>query len=695
MTDTGVTRNQLAAEPSLYLRQHANDPVHWYPWNAAALKLAKDLDRPIFLSIGYSACHWCHVMATESFSDPAVAEILNREFISIKVDREERPDLDRVYQVAQQLITQRGGGWPLSMFLTPAGELPFFGGTYFPRAASHGMPAFTDLLIRVSKFYRDDPNKARDQGQSLQAVFDELEPAELANDVVMDTSAADSARQELATRFDPINGGFSEAPKFPNFCVLTRLLEHWRTSANSDEPDVQALYMVALTLKRMAAAGVFDQLGGGFFRYAIDAAWQIPHFEKMMADNAFAMMLYSDLYAASADDDLKQTLIMLSGFMIREFASETGAFHSSLDADSEGVEGGYYLWNRAEINKTLGDQYSLFASAYGVDEPANVARLWHLGRRRDDDYLAETSEQPVHHISQALAESRQRLLDSRKKRTAPVKDTRIITSWNALCACGFARMALACDDTAAAEHAIAVANFLADHHVVDDRLIASSVAGSAGPDGFLDDYAFTLWALLATLELRFDHRLFNFATFCAAGLLDKFEDNERGGFFFTPNNKSPNLHRSRPFNDDALPSGNAMAARALTRFGFLVGEPRYLEAAERTLRAGWVAMRDYPHGHSSLISALGEFQRGTDIVIIRGELEESRNWARAINHLYSPWRMTLALDTNASHDIEFLQTKPGIDEKTVAYVCRGTRCLSPLDNFEDLASELSEVSAGR
>lgn len=695
MTDTSVTRNQLAAEPSLYLRQHANDPVHWYPWNAAALQLAKDLDRPIFLSIGYSACHWCHVMAAESFSDPEVAEILNREFINIKVDREERPDVDRIYQIAQQLITQRGGGWPLNMFLTPAGELPFFGGTYFPQAASHGMPAFSELLIRVAKFYRDDPDKARDQGHALQAVFDELEPSALADNLTMDDSAAKSARQELATRFDPINGGFSQAPKFPNYCMLTRLLEHWRASANSDEPDVQALYMVALTLKRMAAAGVFDQLGGGFFRYATDTAWQIPHFEKMLADNAFALTLYSDLYAASGDNDLKQTLTMLSTFMINEFASDDGVFYTSLDADTEGVEGAYYLWTQAEIAETLGEQYDLFASAFGLDEPANLESSWHLGRRRDNQYLAESNGQTEQQINVALQTSRQRLLELRNRRTAPVRDARVITSWNALCANGFARMALACEDDSAAERAIDIVHYLADRHFVEDRLIASSVAGVPGPDGFLDDYAFTLWALLATLELRFDAKLFAFASLCAERLLSEFEDKQRGGFFFTPNSQAPDLHRSRPFNDDALPSGNAIAARALTRFGFLIGEPRYLNAAERTLRAGWAAMQDYPHGHCSLISALSEFQRGTDVIVIRGELEESRNWARTVNHLYSPWRMTLAVATDASDDIGFLQTKPGAKDKTLAYICRGTRCLMPLESFAELANELSEVTAKR
>jgi hypothetical protein len=360
--------NRLAQETSPYLQQHAHNPVDWYPWGPEALELAKKEGKPILLSVGYSACHWCHVMAHESFEDDTTAGLMNELFVNIKVDREERPDIDRIYQIAQQLITQKNGGWPLTMFLTHEDQRPFFGGTYFPNEARYGMPAFRDLMKRVAEYYRDHQAELREQNHGLMRAFDDLLPPAPPAGLQMSDEPLRTSRQTLSKTFDSNYGGFGGAPKFPHPKMLERLLHDWHATAASEQPDLQALYMATLTLTRMGEGGIYDQLAGGFCRYSVDSHWMIPHFEKMLYDNAGLMSVYAEAAVATGDVYYAQVVAETADWLIRDMQSPEGGFYSSLDADSEGHEGKFYVWDRDEVRQSLSDEeYALFAPRYGLD----------------------------------------------------------------------------------------------------------------------------------------------------------------------------------------------------------------------------------------------------------------------------------------------------------------------------------------
>jgi uncharacterized protein YyaL (SSP411 family) len=354
MTQGHAKSNRLAGETSPYLLQHANNPVDWYPWGNDALDTAQKLDKPILLSIGYSACHWCHVMAHESFEHDATAELMNRLFVNIKVDREERPDIDKIYQMAHQLLTQRGGGWPLTMFINPEDQRPFFGGTYFPREARYGMPAFGDLLQRVASYYQDSREDVRGQGEQLSKIFDRLKP-QPAEGRVLSEEPIKAVRNSLSRSFDQEFGGFGAAPKFPHPTSIDRVLRHWRNSANGEEPDVEALFMATLTLTRMAEGGIYDQLGGGFCRYSVDRYWQIPHFEKMLYDNGPLLALYAQAAIATGENLFTRVANETADWMLDDMQAPNGGFYSTRDADSEGEEGKFYVWSREELQSLLTD----------------------------------------------------------------------------------------------------------------------------------------------------------------------------------------------------------------------------------------------------------------------------------------------------------------------------------------------------
>src|SRR6202789_779160 len=374
-----MQRNRLAAETSPYLLQHADNPVDWYPWGEQALLAAQQQNKPILLSIGYSACHWCHVMAHESFEDPATAALMNQLFVNIKVDREERPDLDKIYQVAQQLITQGNGGWPLTMFLTPGEQTPFFGGTYFPKEARYGMPAFGDLLRRVAEYYHSHGAEIAAQNEQLKLAFTRLEPEPAVGDITLDPSPLHEARTALERSFDGEFGGFSRAPKFPHPGSIERCLRHWYGTSGDTSPDLKALYMASLTLTRMAEGGLYDQLGGGFSRYSVDGQWMIPHFEKMLYDNGQLLCEYSRAALATGEALFARIAGETADWVLRDMRSPQGGFYSSLDADSEGHEGRFYVWATAEVRDRLSEaEYPVFARRFAFDQAANFEGCWHL-----------------------------------------------------------------------------------------------------------------------------------------------------------------------------------------------------------------------------------------------------------------------------------------------------------------------------
>ena len=670
--------NRLARETSPYLLQHADNPVDWHPWGDAAFALAHESGKPVLLSVGYSACHWCHVMAHESFEDEAVAELMNELFVNIKVDREERPDVDKIYQSAHQLLMQRGGGWPLTMFLNAEDQRPFFGGTYFPKDPRHGLPGFPGLLTRVADYYRENGAAIRKQGDQLSDVMDRLIPETAAAGQELNPAPIAKARKQLASTFDGDYGGFGGAPKFPHPTTIDRLLRTWRSSANNAEPDIDALFMATLTLTRMAEGGIYDHVGGGFCRYSVDRYWHIPHFEKMLYDNGPLLAIYAQAFLATGEKLFGDTASETANWVLADMRSAEGGFYSSRDADSEGEEGKYYVWTPDEVAELLEpEQYALFARKFGLDNDANFEGKWHLSVREavaDPDSVIERAKST--------------LLAQRDKRIAPGLDDKQLTSWNALAIRGLAIAGRSFDRPDLIDAAAGASTVIRDKLMVNGRLLASYKDGEARFPAYLDDHAFLIDALLEVLQSRWDNSHLEFAAELADLLLEHFEDKKAGGFFFTADDHETLMHRPKPLADEAMPSGNGIAAFALQRLGHLLGEQRYVDAAERTLRSAWQAMDKYPHGHVTLLSALEEYLDPPEIIVIRGESKEIARWRDSAAKLYSPARLVFAIDENEANLPGLLAERKSVPGEAVAYRCVGTHCELPVTSWEALAALL-------
>jgi uncharacterized protein YyaL (SSP411 family) len=685
--------NRLAKETSPYLLQHADNPVDWYPWGDEAFAVAMEQDKPVLLSVGYSACHWCHVMAHESFEDEATAKVMNELFVNVKVDREERPDVDKIYQTAQQLLTQRTGGWPLTMFINPDDRRPFFGGTYFPNEARYGMPAFSDLLKSVATYFREQREEVRRQGAKLTEVLGRLEPPAAGNDLEMTAEPLGKLRDALGQSFDQDYGGFGSAPKFPHPTTIDRLLRQWRGTAGGDDPDLDALYMATLTLTRMADGGLFDHVGGGFCRYSVDRYWQIPHFEKMLYDNGPLLALYAQAFLASGDEYFAAIANATADWMLADMQSPQGGFYATRDADSEGEEGLYYLWTPDEVRKLLDEaDFDVFAGRFGLDEAANFEGRWHLTVHRSIEEVAANAGLAESDALAAIERGKQALLKARAGRVPPGRDEKQLTAWNALAIRGLAIAGRALERDDLVEAAVGAVEFIRSTLFVDGRLLASYKDGQARFPAYLDDHAFLLDALLELMQSRWSSEHLQFAVTLADTLLEHFEDPEDGGFFFTANDHEELIHRPKPLADESVPSGNGIAAFALQRLGFLLGETRYLDAAERTLRAAWRAMVEYPHGHVSLLTALEEYLEHPEAVIIRGDEEEIGRWREAAAKLYAPRRLVFAIGRDEDALPGALADRAAVDGDTVAYRCLGTHCELPVTSWEALAATLSEVS---
>ncbi|MDI6749661.1 MAG: thioredoxin domain-containing protein [Rhodocyclaceae bacterium] len=579
-----ATLNRLASETSPYLLQHAANPVDWLPWSEEALALARAEDKPILLSIGYSACHWCHVMAHESFEDEAVAAVMNRLFVNIKVDREERPDLDQIYQTAHQMLTGRAGGWPLTLFLTPDGT-PFYGGTYFPKEARFGLPGFVELCERVGEIWRTRRHDIEAQNRELRAALQRPTPTHASS---LDDRPIHALRALLLGSLDRDFGGFGSAPKFPHPTDLAFLL-----ARKGDAPAQEA---ALFTLRSMAQGGIHDQLGGGFYRYSVDERWEIPHFEKMLYDNAQLLALYAAAFTLTGEPYFREVAEGIVGWLLREMTHPEGAFYSSLDADTEGEEGRFYLWDRAEVARLLTPEESALAIRHwGLDERPNFEnRSWHL-----------KIAQPLAAGEAALRDSaRAKLFAARKQRVRPGCDDKILTSWNALMIAGLAHAARLLDRPEWLAHARRALDYLQARHWRHGRLLATSRDGQAHLPAYLDDYAFLIDALLELHETDPRSEDIDFARQLADVLLTHFEDQENGGFFFTAHDHENLIQRPKSAYDNALPSGNGVAARALQRLGQRVADIRYELAARRTLQAFAVQMQTQPAGCATLIMAL-------------------------------------------------------------------------------------------
>ena len=677
---TSTHRNRLADETSPYLLQHADNPVDWHPWGAEALEKARAEDKPILLSIGYSACHWCHVMAHESFEDEATAEVMNRLYVNIKVDREERPDLDKIYQTAHFMLSQRGGGWPLTMFLTPD-QVPFFGGTYFPDTPRHGLPAFRDLLERIAGFYHERREEIERQNESLQGALATLftpQGSEAPGSAVLDT-----VRAQIAQQFDERDGGFGTPPKFPHPSTLERLLRH-----HAHAGDENALAMATFTLEKMARGGMNDQLAGGFCRYSVDGQWMIPHFEKMLYDNGPLLALYAQAHAATGDAGFADVAERTARWVIDTMRAPEGGFYSALDADSEGEEGRYYVWEPEEVRALLPEEvYPVFARVYGLDRPPNFEGKWHLHTYVTPADLARDAGTDAATVEAMLEAARAPLLAARGKRVPPGLDDKVLTSWNALMIRGLAVAArhLARPEWIAA--ATQALDFIRTALWRDGRLLATYKNGQARLPAYLDDHAYLLDACLELLQVRWRGEDLAFARDLADILLDHFEDSAQGGFFFTADDHEALIQRPKTFADESMPSGNGIAALALGRLGHLLGEPRYLAAAERTVQLAAPLMDQAPMAHASLISAFEEQLYLPKLVILRGEPAVIETWRERLERDYAPRRLVFAIPADAPDLPDALAARAPRGE-AVVYVCTGTTCAEPVTDLETLIGQL-------
>ncbi len=669
--------NRLAQETSPYLQQHADNPVDWFPWGDEALRYAREQDKPILLSIGYSACHWCHVMAHESFEDAEVAAVMNRLFINIKVDREERPDLDHIYQAAHAMLTQRSGGWPLNMFLTPD-QTPFFGGTYFPKQARYNLPGFVQLLEYVAELYRTRRGDIAKQDASLLHAFDSTLPSAEDQVSISDTPLNDAC-DELRRAFDPAHGGFGDAPKFPQPTGLEFLLRH---AARGDDQD--ARNMALHTLRKMADGGIHDQLGGGFCRYSVDERWAIPHFEKMLYDNGSLLALYADAHVLSGEASFRRVAQGIAGWAMREMQSPKGSFYSSLDADSEHEEGKFYVWTPKQAASLLStEEYAVAAAHYGLDQPPNFEnRHWNLLVAQPLDAIAQARHLPLEQAEQLLASAQKKLFAARARRVRPGRDEKILVSWNALMIKGMAHAGRMLDEPAWVASAQRAADFVRAAMWRNGRLLATCKDDKAHLNAYLDDYAFMLDALLELLQAEFRQADLEFASALAGVLLEQFEDTQEGGFFFTSHDHEKLIHRPKPGHDNATPSGNGIAAFALQRLGHLLGEAHYLEAAERTLKLYYPALAQQPMGFMSLMVVLQEYLAPPQIVILRSAPGASAAWRRQLLQHYWPGTLIMALEGEFT-GLPGTLAKP-LSQGVSAWVCQGVTCLPVIEDCLEL-----------
>ena len=680
--------NRLIHETSPYLLQHAHNPVDWYPWGEEALDRARREDKPILLSIGYSACHWCHVMERESFEDEDVARLMNELFVCIKVDREERPDLDKVYQTAHQILASRPGGWPLNMFLAPADRMPVFGGTYFPKTSRHGLPAFTDILRQVAAVYRDRRDAIEAQTDTLRETFARIEPADAAPGASPAPELLERGFAELARQYEPRHGGFGAAPKFPHPTALEFLLRHAARAGGA--AGREALAMARHTLAAMTRGGLCDQLGGGFFRYCVDERWEIPHFEKMLYDNAQLLGVYADAARAAGDELFRRAALATGAWVMREMRSPAGGYYSTLDADSEGHEGRYYVWSAAEIEELLTpEEWGFVEPHYGLTGAPNFEGRWHLNVRADVATIAERFGRPEAEAGALLASARRKLFAARERRARPGRDDKILTAWNALAIKGLARAGRLLgreDFSASARRAF---EFVRAQLWRNGRLLATAKDGRARLNAYLDDYVFLIEAGLELLQTEFRADDLEFITELADIVLERFEDKHHGGFYFTGDDHETLVYRPKPTHDDATPSGNGVAAQALLRLGHLLGEPRYLHAAERTLAGLSAAIAQQPSAYCSLLIALEEYLYPPEIVVLRGAPEALAPWRARLARHYAPRRVALAI----SNEIEAL---PGalagqaLHAEVTAYVCAGSACQAPMTDPSELERLLAQ-----
>jgi uncharacterized protein YyaL (SSP411 family) len=670
-----VTENRLARETSPYLLQHAHNPVDWYPWGEEAFDRARAEDKPVLLSVGYSACHWCHVMERESFENPDTAALMNRHFVNVKVDREERPDVDQIYMQAVQSMTGHGG-WPMTVFLTPDGA-PFYGGTYFPPADRHGLPGFPRLLDALADAWR---NRRSEVLRSTEQITEHLGQADrlrrsaqlLTEDILF------SAFQGMSGQFDDRRGGLGGAPKFPQPMNWEFLLRFWKRSGHE-----RAREMVTTTLTAMARGGIYDQLGGGFHRYSVDADWLVPHFEKMLYDNAQLASLYLHAWLAFGDAEYRRVVEETLDYVLREMTDPSGGFYSAQDADSEGVEGKFFVWTADEIRAAL-----------PVDEAEHVLRYWALDRGANFEghnilWVPGTPD------ADSVARARRALYDVRERRIHPGRDDKVLAAWNGLMARAFAEAGQALGRADYVAAAVRSADFLLREMRRDGRLLRTWKGGGAKLLGYLEDYAMVAAALLDVYEATYERRWLDEARVLADDMLRLFWDDDVEGFFDTGSDHERLIVRPRNLQDNAVPCGTSVAVETLLRLAVLTGEARYESRALTALRPMADLMSRYPSGFGRFLCAL-DFHLGpkVEVALVGADREALAPLAREVFSRFLPNRVVAAMappETRTAAGIPLLEGRGPVDGKPAAYVCRNYACELPATDAGTLAGQLDRL----
>ena len=680
--------NRLADETSPYLLQHAQNPVDWYPWGEEALAKASAEEKPIFLSVGYSACHWCHVMERESFENPALAELMNERFVNIKVDREERPDIDQIYMNAVQAMTGRGG-WPMSVFLTPDGK-PFFGGTYYPPEDRHGMPGFRRVILSVDQAWKNRRQEIIDSAAEMTSHLADLARLPKADSSEsLNLNLLDSAAAALRRQFDPVHGGFGQSPKFPHPMDLRLLLRYGARCG-----DAHAIHMVRHTLDKMARGGIYDHLGGGFARYSTDAKWLVPHFEKMLYDNALLALTYTEAWQLTGEEDFARVTRETLDYLLSRMTDpmESG-FYATEDADSEGEEGKYYVWDRAEVISLLGtERAERFCRIYDVSPHGNWEGQNILNLLKPLEQVASADGVELEWLRNELAADKSRLLAARQLRIPPGKDTKILSSWNGLAMAAFAHAAWALNEPDYLAAATRCAAFIKRRMVASDgRLLHGYKDGQARFNAYLDDYANVIEGLVRLFEAGGDRQWLNFAEELTQIMIREFHDEAEGGFFYTGTSHESLILRQKDYQDNATPSGMAMAATGLARLGRLLSNDKYSGLATSTLKSIEPVLRRFPAAvGQSLIALDFLLANGPDVVICSSLADSDYKRARVMwASRFLPGAVFLPNFAGNNDTMELARDRSALSGHITSFICSGQTCEAPVVGIEALKTRLT------
>ena len=675
--------NRLINESSPYLVKHAHNPVDWYAWGEEAFEKARDENKPIHLSVGYSSCHWCSVLSDESFEDETTAQILNEHFVNIKVDREERPDIDQIYMNFVQLTTGHGG-WPLTVFLTPT-CVPFYGGTYYPPVDRYNMPSFKRVLLSVADAYQNRTDEIFESAVSMLGELRRIGLTEESNEAVT-TKLLDDALRNTVRNYDSTNGGFGGAPKFPAPMSLEFLLRMYKH--NGDETILEK---VTHTCRKMAWGGMYDQLGGGFHRYSTDARWLVPHFEKMLYDNAQLSRLYVHVYQITGDDFYRSVAEDIYEYVLREMTAPEGGFYSAQDADSEGEEGKFFVWSIDEVKEIIGEEDAkIFCNYYDISAVGNFEGHNILNVRQTIEESAAQQNVSVEKLNEVLSNGRKKLFDEREKRIKPLRDEKVLTAWNGLMLESFAESAAILDRKDYLETAEKNAQFILDNLRRDGFMLRTYKDGVAKLNGYLEDYAFFASGLIALYETTGNLRWLEESIAITDKMIEEFWDEENGGFYFTGKSHEELIVRSKDYFDNATPSGNSVAAEVLLKLNCLTGDEKYVRYAVTVFRLLTDSIRRYGSAFGRVLSAM-DFHLSTpkEIVIIGdSNSEDTKELLRTVWSSYIPNKIVLLSDGKDVDGIPLLQGRTMIDGKATAFVCENFTCQQPVTTVEELATQI-------